>query len=102
MNSRAVPKAGTGRAWDHDMEDITIAPASTKNITRVDSEPPRDRQEEIAQIASHVFEVREGKEGTPVEDWLKAEAILVRKERAAEIEQPLVDHVNTKNGAVPR
>jgi len=51
-----------------------------------------DRHQEIAEIASHVYEVREGKEGDAVEDWLKAEAILERRDRAAATEQPLVQH----------
>ena len=80
------------------MEDITAPPSSGENETEVDIDPPKDRQEEIAEIASHVYEVREGKEGTPVEDWLKAEAILARKEHAAAIEQPLVDHSKTADG----
>lgn len=51
-----------------------------------------DRQQEIAEIASHVYEVREGKDGDAVDDWLKAEAILERRDRAAATEQPLVQH----------
>jgi hypothetical protein len=81
------------------MQDTT-APAPGENETEVDIDPPKDRREEVAEIASHVYEVREGKEGTPVEDWLKAEAILARKEHAAAIEQPLVDH--STNATAPK
>jgi hypothetical protein len=53
---------------------------------------PERSYEEIAEVASHVYEVREGKEGDPVEDWLKAKAILDRRDRDAATEQPLVTH----------
>lgn len=60
--------------------------------TKATGSSGEDRHEEIAEIASHVYEVREGKEGDAVEDWLKAEAILERRDRAAATEQPLVQH----------
>jgi len=51
-----------------------------------------DQERDIAEIASHVYEVREGKDGDEVEDWLKAKAILDRRNLAAATEQPLVQH----------
>ncbi len=53
---------------------------------------PDVKRDEVAEVASHVYEVREGREGNAEEDWLKAEAILERREREATTEQPLVDH----------
>ncbi|MCW5557397.1 MAG: DUF2934 domain-containing protein [Verrucomicrobiae bacterium] len=61
-----------------------------------------NRQQEIAEIASHVYEVREGKEGNDVEDWLKAEAILERRDRAAATEQPLVQHPKPETPQPPQ
>ena len=58
------------------------------------------KHEEIAEVASHVYEVRGGVGGNDVEDWLKAEAILERREHAAATEQPLVDH--TKAAVAPK
>ena len=77
------------------MEDTTTPRSSGENETELDIDPPKNRQAEIAETASQVYKVREGKEGTPVEDWLTAEAILARKEHAAAIEQPLVDHAKS-------
>lgn len=71
------------------MDDTTTPIPDNAKPVEHDSD---DRREEVAEIASHVYEVREGKDGTPQEDWLKAEAILARKEREAATEQPLVTH----------
>lgn len=67
-------------------DQVPTAPSAPDPVT------PERTYEEIAEVASHVYEVREGKEGDPVEDWLKAKAILDRRDRAAATQQPLVTH----------
>lgn len=65
---------------------------SPDQTDRPDPVTPARTHDEIAEVASHVYEVREGKEGDPVDDWLKAKAILDRRDRAAATQQPLVTH----------
>ncbi|MBX3730969.1 MAG: DUF2934 domain-containing protein [Verrucomicrobiae bacterium] len=77
------------------MNDTGATATPDERKKSANSDPAEDQKKEIAEIASHVYELREGKEGTPVDDWLKAEAILARRERAAAVEQPLVDHSTT-------
>ena len=66
-------------------------PQKTQETSPVEISPEESR-ETVAAVASHVYEVREGRDGNAEEDWLKAEAILQRREREAQTEQPLVDH----------
>lgn len=68
-----------------------VSPTSNA-ASRPDPVTPERTHEEIAEVASHVYEVREGKEGDPMEDWLKAKALLERRDREAATEQPLVTH----------
>jgi len=72
------------------MEKDLTPPPPKENSTNEGS--PDIKSDEVAAVASHVYEVREGREGSAEEDWLKAEAILERREREATTEQPLVDH----------
>lgn len=72
------------------MEKHPIQPNHVETVTA--EILPEEVREEVAAVASQVYEVREGREGNPEEDWLKAEAILQRREREAQTEQPLVDH----------
>lgn len=74
------------------MSDPVKSEQSPTTPRTPDPVTPERSYEEIAEVASHVYEVREGKEGDPVEDWLKAKAILDRRDRDAATEQPLVTH----------